>query len=92
MSQSSADPIHAPQEQKHVTPVTILVDLAVCAAFFGFMFGKLRGHVPGSDPMLINVFGFATTLCLTGVVWMAIQMFRVVVAGEKRIRAARARK
>lgn len=92
MSSSTNDQIHAPQEQKHVTPVTIAVDLLICAAFFGFMFGKLRGHVPSSDPFFQNVFGAATTVCLTGVVWMAIQMFRVVVAGEKRLKAARAGK
>lgn len=87
---SDHDPINAPSEQKHVTPVTIAVDLVVCAVFFGFMFGWLKPHVPSYNPFFIAFFAASTSLCISGVLWMAIQMFRIVAAGEKTIKAARA--
>jgi hypothetical protein len=90
MSSSSNDNILAPAEQKHVSPLTIAVDLVLCAIFFYFMFGWVKSHVPSNDPRFVLIFGALTALCVTGVFWMAIQMFRVVVAGEKRLKAERA--
>lgn len=92
MSSSAQDNIHAPQEQKHVTPVTIAIDLVIVAALFVFWFGVCKSHVHSNDPKFINFFGAFTALSITGVFWVAIQMFRVVVAGEKRLKAARAAK
>lgn len=90
-SHSSAnETVNAPSEQKHVTPVTITVDLVICAVFFGFMFGWLKPHVPSYNPLFIAFFAASTSLCITGVLWMAIQMFRIVAAGEKTIKADRA--
>jgi hypothetical protein len=86
------DNIIAPSEQKHVTPVTIAVDLVLVAVFFFFMFGWVKPHVPSYDPKFVFLFGALTSLCITGVFWLAIQMFRVVVAGEKTLRAERASK
>jgi len=85
-SQADKDNILAPQEQTHVTPRTIFVDLVICGAFFALMFGTLKTHVPATNPFFVGLFGALTTLCLTGVVWVAIQMFRVVMAGEKRLK------
>jgi hypothetical protein len=93
VSHSSAnDQIHAPAEQKHVTPLTVAVDLVLCAVFFFFMFGWVKSHVASNEPKFIIFFGASTALCVTGVFWMAIQMFRVVVAGEKTLKAERAGK
>jgi hypothetical protein len=83
--------VNAPAEQTHVTPVTIAVDLVLVGIFFYFMFGWVRSHVPNNNPLFQNFFGASTALCVTGVFWMAIQMYRVVVAGEKRL-AAEAKK
>ena len=91
-SHKANDNVIAPSEQKHVTPVTIAVDLVLVAVFFFFMFGWVKPHVPNSDPAFANVFGALTTLCVTGVFWMAIQMFRVVVAGEKTLKAERSQR
>lgn len=88
-SHKAADNVIAPSEQKHVTPVTIAVDLVLVAIFFYFMFGWVKSHVPNSDPKFVNFFGALTALCVTGVFWMAIQMFRVVLAGEKTLKAER---
>ncbi len=89
---NSLDNVHAPAEQTHVTPVTIAVDLVLVAIFFYNMFGWVKSHVPASSPGFILFFGASTALCVTGVFWMAIQMFRVVLAGEKRLKAERAAK
>lgn len=86
------DNVHAPAEQKHVTPVTIATDLFLVSVFFYFMFGWVKTHVASSDPKFVNFFGAYTALCVSGVFWMAIQMFRVVVAGEKRLKAKRSSK
>ncbi len=87
---SPSDSINASSEQKHVTRVTILIDLIICVVFFVVMFGWVRPHVPSNDPFFSNFFGASTTLCITGVVWMAINMFRIVAAGEKTLKAERA--
>lgn len=92
MSSSDQDNIHAPQEQKHVTPVTIAIDLVLVAGLFVFWFGICKAHVPATDPKFVNLFGALTAISVTGVFWVAIQMFRVVLAGEKRLKAQRAAK
>jgi hypothetical protein len=85
------DNVIAPSEQKHVTPVTIAVDLVLVGIFFFFMFGWVKPHVPSNDPMWINLWGVYTALSVTGVFWMAIQMFRIVLAGERTLKAERAK-
>ena len=90
-SHSSAnDSVNAPSEQKHVTPVTIAVDLVLSAIVFFFMFGWVKPHVASNDPVFLNFFGASTAICVTGVFWMAIQMFRIVLAGERTLKAERA--
>jgi hypothetical protein len=74
---------------QHVTPLTIVVDLALCGVFFVFLFGWIKNHVHSTEAFYINFFGASTTLCVTGVFWMAIQMFRIVAAGEKTLKAER---
>jgi hypothetical protein len=88
-SHSAHDSVHAPSEQKHVTPATIAVDLILVGIFFYFMFGWVKSHVPSNDTLFVNFFGASTALCVSGVFWMAIQMFRVVLAGEKRLKEER---
>jgi len=90
-SRNANDNVIAPSEQKHVTPVTIAVDLVLVAVFFYFMFGWVKPHVPSNDPKFANLFGALTAICVTGVFWMAVQMFRVVVAGEKTLKAERSK-
>lgn len=66
-----------PQE-KHASPVTVVVDIVLVAAFFAFMFWVMKGHVPSNDPKMIALWGAVTALCLTGVFWLALWMFRMV--------------
>jgi len=89
---SADDNLHAGSVQKHVTPFTVAVDLVLCAVFFFFIFSLVQGHVHSTASKFILFFSASTAMCVTGVLWMAIQMFRIVVAGEKTLKAERARK
>ncbi|NDC75788.1 glycosyltransferase family 2 protein, partial [bacterium] len=82
---NSLDNVHAPAEQTHVTPVTIAVDLVLVAIFFYKMFGWVKSHVPSNNPAFVLFFGASTALCVTGVFWMAIQMFRAQTYPQERM-------
>lgn len=64
--------------EKFTTPVSLVVDLVLVVAFFAYMFGVLKSHVPSTDPKMIMIWGAISTSCLTAVFWLALQMFRVV--------------
>jgi len=68
----------AQSEEKHVTPASLVVDLVLVAAFFAFIFSVLKSHVPSTDPKMVTTWAAIGTSCLTGVFWLALQMFRVV--------------
>jgi hypothetical protein len=73
----------AQPEEKHVTPVSLIVDAILVIAFFAFMFTVLRTHVMSSDPKMVTIWGLIATSCLTGVFWLALQMFRVVLKAHR---------
>lgn len=68
----------AQSEEKFTSPASLLVDLVLVVAFFAFMFGVLKSHVPSTNPRMIALWAAIGTSCLTGVFWLALQMFRVV--------------
>lgn len=68
----------AKPEMKLVTPVSLVVDAILVLAFFGFMFSILRNHVPSENPAMIALWAGLTAACMSGVFWLAVQMFRVV--------------
>ena len=68
----------AQSAEKLVTPVSLVVDLVLVVAFFAFIFSVLKSHVPSTNPTMIRVWAAIGTSCLTGVFWLALQMFRVV--------------
>ena len=67
-----------PPTEKFTTPLSLVVDLILLVAFFAYMFSVLRSHVPSSDPKMIMIFAALAAACMTGVFWLALQMFRVV--------------
>lgn len=73
----------AQPEKKFVTPVSILVDAILVIAFFVFMFGVLKPHVPSVDPTMITLWAALTSACLSGTFWICIQMFRVVLRAQR---------
>jgi hypothetical protein len=57
---------------------TILVIL-----FFVFMFGVLQKHVPSNDPHMIKLWGALAAACMSGVFWLAWQMFKQVFRAQR---------
>jgi hypothetical protein len=68
----------AETEKKSLSPVWLVIDLVVCAAFFVYIFGVVKTHVPSLDPRMITLWGAAAAACMTGVFWLAWQMVKVV--------------
>ena len=64
-------------QSKLVSRFGILVDLGLTTVFFLFMWVVLGAHVPSDDPSTISWVAAYTSLCLTGVFWLAVSMFRV---------------
>ena len=69
--------------QKLVTPLSLLVDAILVGAFFVFMFFVLRSHVPSDRPSDIALWAGLTSACMSGVFWLCVQMFRVVYRAQK---------
>jgi hypothetical protein len=82
MSQQHAS--HSPdiKLQKLVTPVSLAVDAVLVLGFFAFLFTLLKSHVPSNDPKMVFVWAGLTSACMSGVFWLAIQMFRVVLSAQ----------
>ena len=72
--------------EKLVTPVSLVVDAILCIAFFAFIFSLLRIHVPSNDPTMVALWAGLATSCMTGVFWLAVQMFRVVLRFQRQSR------
>ncbi|MFA6289421.1 MAG: hypothetical protein WC661_18730 [Opitutaceae bacterium] len=70
-------------EPKLVTPASLLVDLILVGAFFVVMFGLMRSHVFSDDVRIVSAWSGLTAACISGVFWLVIQMFRVVVRAQR---------
>lgn len=74
---------------KHlVTPVGAIVDLSLCAIWFAAWTYTLRWYVPvqpTGEYYELYRWGFAafTAASMTGVFWIALNMFRVVFKDQK---------
>lgn len=55
----------------------VVVDLILSVLFFLFMREVLVPHVPSQDPTAVFVVSSMTAFCMTGVFWIAANMFRV---------------
>jgi hypothetical protein len=77
------------QMQKLTTPVSLAVDAVLVVVFFLYMYSVLSTHVPSTDPKMILIWGLYTTSCLTGVFWLALQMFRVTYRAQREARKAK---
>ena len=72
------------EDKPLVSKTGIVVDLILSIAFFLFMFWVLMPHVPSYDPKTIYIVAGMTSLCMTGVFWIAANMFRVTLADYQR--------
>jgi hypothetical protein len=73
----------AQPENKLVTPASLIVDAILVLGFFVFMFTLFKIHVPSNDPKMIVLWAGLAAACISGVFWLAIQMFRVVYRAQK---------
>jgi hypothetical protein len=63
--------------------VNLVLDAALTLVAFAIFFVVCRTHVPSEDPRMVNLWGAITALCLTGVFWLALQMFKVTLRGQR---------
>ena len=76
-------------DEKEVQPLVskkgIVIDLLLSFCFFIFMGAYvLPPHVPSDDSFVVNIVAFMTSFCMTGVFWMAANMFRVTLVDFQR--------
>ena len=74
----------APPEQKHTSPGSLLLDAVLVIGFFLFIYWLVSPHVPSNDRKMILLWGGACAACMTGVFWLCVQMFRVVLRAQRR--------
>lgn len=72
----------AQSEPKTITPLRLAVDAVLVIAFFCFLFSVVKSHVPSTDPKMIVLWSALTAGCMSGVFWLCIQMFRVVLKAQ----------
>ena len=71
---------------KLISSTGIVVDLVIAVAFYAFMLGFVRTHVPLEPvdyPMASPIIAYATTACLTGVFWLALCCFRITLTDHR---------
>lgn len=61
----------------------VVLDTVLTIIAFGIFFYFCRSHVMSDDPSAKNIWGAVTACCLTGVFWLAWQMFRVTLRGQR---------
>lgn len=76
----------SPPEQKHPSPVSLAVDAVLVVAFFAYLYSVVSTHVPSTDPKMIVLWGGLCAACMSGVFWLSIQMFRVVLRAQREAR------
>jgi hypothetical protein len=47
------------------------------------LYSIVSPHVPSSNPRMVMLWGSLTAACMSGVFWLAIQMFRVVLRAQR---------
>lgn len=82
MSQPKASQSPDIKLEKLTTPVGMVVDAILVLGFFLFLFSLLKSHVPSNDVTSIVIWAGLTSACMSGVFWLAIQMFRVVLSAQ----------
>ena len=70
------------ESKSSVTPVSLVVDAVLVLAFFAYLYHLVSPHVTSTDPKMIMIWGGACAACMSGVFWLCIQMFRVVLRAQ----------
>jgi hypothetical protein len=75
-----------PTPRKLATPASLAVDAVLVIAFFVFMYSLVASHVPTNDPSMKLLWGGLCSACLSGVFWLCVQMFRLVLRAQRQDR------
>ena len=73
----------AQPETKLTSPVSLVVDAVLVLGFFVFIYRLVSPHVPSNDKSMILLWGGLGAACMTGVFWLCVQMFRVVLRAQR---------
>lgn len=73
----------AQPETKLTSPVSLLVDAILVVGFFVYIYTVVAPHVPSNDKSMIFLWGGLCAACMTGVFWLCVQMFRVVLRAQR---------
>lgn len=79
----------AQPEPKRTTPISLLVDAILVVAFFLYIYTVVAPHVPTNAKSMTLLWGGLTAACMSGVFWLCIQMFRVVLRAQLEARRRR---
>ena len=69
--------MNEPEEEPLITKSRSVIIFVISVGFFVFMRGVLMPHVPSQDPFAVNIVASMTSFCITGVFWIAANMFGV---------------
>ena len=72
------------EDKPLVSKKGLAFDLILTVAFFLFMREVLVPHVPSEDPLAVNIVSSMTSFCMSGVFWIALNMFRVTLVDYSR--------
>ena len=73
----------AQPETKLTSPASLIVDAVLVLGFFLFIYWLVSPHVPSNDKSMILLWGGLCAACMTGVFWLCVQMFRVVLRAQR---------
>ncbi len=74
--------LRAMSDTKLTSPASLVVDAVLVIAFFLFIYSIVSPHVPSNDRSMIVLWGALCAACMSGVFWLCIQMFRVVLRAQ----------
>ena len=69
--------MNGPEEEPLITKSRSVIIFVISVGFFVFMRGVLMPHVPSQDSFAVNIVASMTSFCITGVFWIAANMFGV---------------
>ena len=63
---------------RKVSPKNIVIDGVLVVAAFALFFHLATSHVPSNDPLQVHLWSAYCAACMSGVFWIALQMFKAV--------------
>jgi hypothetical protein len=73
----------AQSENHRPTTANLVIDAVLVLAFFALLYRLVSPHVPSNDPKMILLWGGLCSACMSGVFWLCLQMFRVVLRAQR---------